>query len=214
MNSAVIATLLLVGGVAGGGAGYLGRRLLCVVRRGVRPPPLWCEGAVAVLWAIVLASAAAGFLPWWWAPVPMALAWLAVLLATCDVVAGRLPDVLTLPAYPVAAVFLVVAAWWGSAPGLLIGAVAGLVIHAGIYALVRMISADAMGPGDVKLAGTLGAVVGAVSLPAVLVSMLAAAVLTLVLAGRRGAAGIPHGPAMLAPAWLATAFPAWHGGVW
>ncbi|MCI2420181.1 prepilin peptidase [Saccharopolyspora sp. K220] len=196
----------IVGGAAGFGAGRLGRLLLCRARRGVRPPRLWCEVAVGLLWTVVAFRAAAG-MPLWWAAVPLLLGWLAVLLTVCDVLAARLPDVLTLPAYPVAAVLLAVAAV--HRPGVLIGTVGGALLFFGVYLLVRVVSSSAMGPGDVKLAGSLGAVVGAVSLTAVLVVMVAAAATTLVAAVclRRG--GIPHGPAMLAPAWLATTFPPW-----
>lgn len=167
---------------------------------------MWCEVAVGLLWTVVFVRVVTG-MPLWWAAVPLALGWLAVLLAVCDVLAARLPDVLTLPAYPVAAVLLTVAAL--HRPDVLFGAVAGAVVFAGTYLLVRVVSPGAMGPGDVKLAGSLGAVVGAVSLPAVLFVMAAAAALTLVAALWTRAGGVPHGPAMLVPAWLVTAFAPW-----
>lgn len=208
MESVVIAMVVLAGGAAGGLAGRLGRGLLRALRRGVHPPTWWCECGVAALWAVVSTTAASGALPWWWLPVPLALGWLAVLLIACDVVARRLPDALTLPAYPGMLVLLAVAARWGDVPDLLPGAAAGAVLHAGVYLLVRLLAAGAMGPGDVKLSGVLGAAVGAVSVPAVLLAVVAAAVLTLISAWRWRQREVPHGPAMLVPAWLVTAFPA------
>ncbi|MGW5644165.1 prepilin peptidase [Saccharopolyspora sp. NPDC003752] len=196
----------IAGGAAGFGAGRLGRLLLCSARRGVRPPRMWCELAVGLLWTVVAVRAATG-MPLWWVAVPLLLGWLAVLLTACDVLASRLPDVLTLPAYPVAAVLLAVAAV--PRPDVLLGGAAGAVVFAGTYLLVRVVSPGAMGPGDVKLAGSLGAVVGAVSLPAVLFVMAAAAALTLVAALWARIGGVPHGPAMLAPAWLVTTFAPW-----
>lgn len=144
-------------------------------------------------------------MPWWWLPVPLLLGWLAVLLSVCDVTASRLPDALTLPAYPVAAVMLTWVGYWSRAPGLVVDAVIGAVLFTGTYAVVRVVSPGAIGPGDVKLAGSLGAVVGAVSVAAVLMCMVAAAFLTLLQSAVVRRRSVPHGPAMLAPAWLVTA---------
>jgi leader peptidase (prepilin peptidase)/N-methyltransferase len=192
------------GAVAGAAAGWLGRLLLGSLRRGVRLRPLWCEVSVAVLW-IIAAVRSSGGLPWWWLPGPMLLGWLAVLLSACDMTECRLPDALTLPAYPAAALMLAWARYWSRAPNLMQGAVAGAVVFAGTYAVVRLITPAAMGPGDVKLAGSLGAVVGAVSVAAVLMCMAAAAVITLSQWALTRCRRVPHGPAMLAPAWLVTA---------
>lgn len=191
------------GAVAGAAAGRLGRVLLCWLRRGVRPPALWCEVSVAVLWGIAAARSAES-LPWWWSPVPMLLGWCAVLLCACDMAALRLPDALTLSAYPAVALTTGWAVYWSRAPDLLVGAATGAMVFAGTYAIVRLVLPGAMGAGDVKLAGSLGAVVGAVSIAAVLMCMVAAAVLTLVQSAVTRRRRVPHGPAMLAPAWLVT----------
>src|SRR5699024_6443348 len=79
-------------------AGWGGKRLLLRLRRGVRPPPGWCEGVTAVLWAVLALRSVLGApevtamvvpvrpgVPWWWLPVPLVLGWFAVLLGTCDV---------------------------------------------------------------------------------------------------------------------------------
>jgi leader peptidase (prepilin peptidase)/N-methyltransferase len=77
--------------------------------RGVRVPVPVCTALVAVLWVVVVQRAGVGLPLWWW-PVPLVLGWAGVLLGGADLVARRLPDVLTLPAYPVVAVMLTLAA--------------------------------------------------------------------------------------------------------
>lgn len=195
---------VLLGAGGGVAAGRVGRGLVAALRRGVRPPPGWCECAVAVLWAVVALRVGAGVLDVQWAVVPLLLGWWAVLLAVCDVRAFRLPDALTLPAYPVAGLVLTALAWWCRRPALLGGAVLGVALFGGCYALVRVVAPSALGAGDVKLAGGLGAVVGAVSVPAVPLCVFAAALLTLVATGFARGRAVPHGPIMLAPAWLVT----------
>lgn len=201
-------TAALAGGTAGLGAGWLGARLLHGLRRGVRPPGLSCEAGVAVLWATAAARSLTGGFPLWWLPVPLLLGWLAVVLTACDMLACRLPDALTLSAYPAASAVLGLAAYGGRMPELVPRALLGAVLFAGVYACVRLVSSHAMGAGDVKLAGSLGAAAGAVSLAAVVLSMVAAAILTAGAACAARRAAVPHGPAMLVPAWLVTAFPA------
>jgi leader peptidase (prepilin peptidase) / N-methyltransferase len=168
--------------------------------RGVRVPVPVCAVAVAVLWAAVDEG-----LPVWWWPIPLVLGWAGVLLAGADLVARRLPDALTLPAYPVVAVLLGVAAAGAGHTGLLVRAVAGGVLWAGGYAAVRLLAPGALGGGDVKLAGSLGALTAATSWPGLLLAILAASVLTAAVAGPArllGCRDVPHGPAMLAAAWL------------
>lgn len=196
---------MVLGGASGAAAGRFGATVLSRLRRGVRPPPWSCEIAVAVLWALVAARTAAGVLPVWWAPVPLLLAWAGVLLVACDLLASRLPDALTLPAYPVLFAAIGVASCASGSPVPIVAALLGAGLFAGVYLLVRLIAPSSLGPGDVKLSGALGAAVGAVSLLAVPLSMLASAVLTLLHLRRSSGAAAPHGPAMLLPAWLVTA---------
>ncbi|MER7012149.1 prepilin peptidase [Saccharopolyspora sp. NPDC000359] len=196
----------ICGGVVGVGAGWFGRWVLGRVRRGVVAPRLWCELGVGVAWAAVAVRVVGG-MPWWWAGVPLLLGWGGVLLAVCDIRAYRLPDVFTLPAYPVALVLVGVAGL--HRPGVWAGALGGGLLLGGAYLLVRVVVPGAMGPGDVKVAGSLGLAVGAVSVGAVLVVLAAAALLTLVAASWRGRGAVPHGPALLVPAWLVTAFASW-----
>jgi leader peptidase (prepilin peptidase)/N-methyltransferase len=180
--------------------------LLRRIPRGVRVPVPVCAALVAVLWVVVGARG----LPVWWWPVPLVLSWAGVLLSGADLIARRLPDALTLPAYPVVAALLVVAALGTGDAGLLARAAAGGLLWAGGYAAVRLVAPGALGGGDVKLAGTLGALTAATSWPALLLAVLAATAVTAVAAAPARLLGhhnVPHGPAMLAAAWLVVLHP-------
>ncbi|MGH3901485.1 MAG: prepilin peptidase [Pseudonocardiaceae bacterium] len=192
------------GAVAGAGGAMLLRR----IPRGVRVSMPACTVLVAALWAVV--GERAGDLPVYWWPVPLALAWVGVLLGAADVVARRLPDALTLPAYPVVTVLLAVAAAGVGSVDLLVRALGGALLWAGGYAAVRLIAPNALGGGDVKLAGSVGALTAAASWPGLLVAVLMATVLTAAVAGPARVLGyrdVPHGPAMLAAAWLIVLHP-------
>ncbi|MGH3698671.1 MAG: prepilin peptidase [Pseudonocardiaceae bacterium] len=189
------------GAIAGAGGALMLRRL----PRGVRVPVPVCAVAVAVLWAAVGKG-----LPVWWWPVPLVLGWAGVLLAGADLVARRLPDALTLPAYPVVAVLLGVTVVGAGDAGPLVRAAAGGMLWAGSYAAVRLLAPEALGGGDVKLAGTLGALTAATSWSGLLLAILAASVVTAAVAGPARLLGyrdVPHGPAMLAAAWLVVLHP-------
>ena len=151
---------MVLGGASGAAVGRLGGAVLSRLRRGVRPPPWSCETTVAVLWALVAARTAAGALPVWWAPVPLLLAWGGVLLVACDLLASRLPDALTLPAYPALFAAIGVASCASGSPVSIGAALLGAGLFAGVYLLVRLIAPASLGPGDVKLSGALGAAVG------------------------------------------------------
>lgn len=190
----------MVAAVGGAVAGAAGTVLLARLRRGVATA-WWAAPAVATLWAAVALVAP----PWWWLPVPLALGWLAVLLSATDLVQRRLPDALTLPAYPVCAALLAVAACGSGDPQLALRGVLGAVLWAGGYAAVRLVAPAALGGGDVKLAGSLGAVTAAVSWSALLLAVLAATMLTALLAAVAALFGhgdTAHGPAMLGACWL------------
>jgi leader peptidase (prepilin peptidase)/N-methyltransferase len=165
-----------------------------------------CAVLVAALWAVV---GAAG-LPWWWWPVPLVVGWAGVLLGGADLVARRLPDALTLPAYPLVVVLLGIAALGVGDAELLTRAVTGLLLWAGGYAVVRLVAPGAVGGGDVKLAGSLGALTAASSWSGLLLAVLAASVVTAVVAAPArilGCLDVPHGPAMLVASWLVVLHP-------
>ncbi|MFC4857455.1 prepilin peptidase [Actinophytocola glycyrrhizae] len=209
--------LALLLAVAGATAGVLGQALLAKLRRGATVHRGWCAPAVAALWALAGWRVEAGNLPWWWLPIPLVVAWFAVTLTVVDLKHRRLPDALTLAAYPATAVATTLAATqsgWQTLEGALLGGAAlGM-----LYLAVHLLWPTAMGGGDVKLSGSQGAVLGAVGWPAVLVGTTLAAILTLImnaLAPRRHRArwrtGIPHGPALLAATYLIATFPAIQG---
>jgi leader peptidase (prepilin peptidase)/N-methyltransferase len=194
---------------AGAFAGGLGRRLLGRLRRGARVAAPGCELAVGLCWVAAVVRWSAGGQPWWWLPVPLAVAWFGVLLTVTDLRHRRLPDALTLPAYPVLGALLAAASVLGGGGGLLLRAAVGALVFGGLHAVAHLLAPGALGAGDVKLAGSLGAVLGAVSLAALpLAAVLAASVtaaagLGAALAGRMARSRqLPHGPGMLLAAWM------------
>lgn len=193
--TAVAAAVLL--GCAGLVAGWLARRVLARLPRGARVRRGWCELGVAMLWAVSGWAAA-------WTPVLLVLGWLTVALTATDLLHHRLPDALTLPAAPVAVLLLVPA---GGQVALRATLGAGLLVAA--HTAVHLAAPAALGAGDVKLAGTVGAVLGGVSWSALLLGPALAALLTAAVAvagllvGRLGRSDpLPHGPAMLASTWV------------
>jgi len=204
-------TALGVGAATAGGvvAGWGARAVLARGRRPVHPPAALCEAAVAAVWLLLALRVATGGLPPWWLPVPAALAWLAVVLTATDLGHRRLPDALTLPAYPAAALLLAAAAVAGPGPQLAARAATGAVLLLAVHAAVHLAAPSQLGAGDVKLAGVVGAVLGAVSCSALVLGPVVAAAVTTVLAlTTRGRAPAPHGPGMLAAALLVAVFPA------
>ncbi|NMD54410.1 MULTISPECIES: A24 family peptidase [Tsukamurella] len=124
------------------------------------------------------------------------VSWCAA-LCWYDVRERRLPNALTLPAAGVA----VVGSLWAlvdGAPASLVGATLWTAVNAAAFL------ARGMGAGDVKLAPTLGAVVGAASgVPEVLLAVLGAQVVTIAWAIAARDRTVPHGPAMIAAALVA-----------
>ena len=190
------------------------RQLLAVLRRGAQVPVPWCELSLGLLWAIVGYGWAAGWLTWQWLPMLLGWAWLAVAAGAVDLAHRRLPDALTLPALPVA---LVLAAPLGAPSEL--RALLGAVVLVSAHLAVRLCSPGSLGAGDVKLAASLGAALGAASWTALGLGAVLASVYTAMLATGIGAVtqlatpavrdaarlalrrGVPHGPSMLLAGW-------------
>ncbi|MEU9132304.1 A24 family peptidase [Kitasatospora sp. NPDC048540] len=158
-------------------------------------PGAWrIETAAAAVGAVLGAAAS-------W-PVVLPLAWAAlfgVVLAFVDARVSRLPDVLTLPLAAGTAVLLVLTAPDGAV--LLRCLFAALVLGGG-YLLLALVAP--VGLGDVKLAPTLGALLGWYGWSAVaggfVLTFLAAAVwaVALLVSGRAGRGDdLPLGPWML-----------------
>lgn len=206
------------GAVAGGGAGIVAgaaaRRLLATLRRGTRVRAPVCEFATGALWAITGCLWGTGRLPSAWLPVMLGLGWVGVAAGLVDVRHRRLPDALTAPAACLAPVGLLSLGSAAVGRGLL-GALTAVLG----YGLVHLVRPAALGAGDVKLAASLGAVLGAASWAALATAAVLAAVLTaaaglvVACAGRAPpGATLPHGPAMLTATWLVTLVAAACGG--
>lgn len=192
-------TLLLTGILAG----WLGRLLLRRLSRGANVRPGWCEAGCGVLWGLLGIPVG---IPELWLPVMLALSWFAVMLTATDLLHNRLPDALTLSAYPVFAVLLA-----ASGVSTLVRASVGAALFFCLHATIHFVAPQAMGGGDVKLSGSLGAVLGAVSWSALAVALALAAVFTLALRAvslGRWRDHVPHGPGLLAATWLLAFLPA------
>ena len=156
---------------------------------------------------IVLAVLRIGFT--WSLPAYLAFAVLSALLTTIDLHEKRLPNPLTLAAYPILGILLLLPAvnqgqWsaYGRA-----WACAGILLL--IYGVLALTSPAGLGMGDVKLAGSIGLILGwqswttplwGTALSFILGGLVSAALLIIGRAGRR--TEIPFGPSMLAAAWI------------
>ena len=134
------------------------------------------------------------------------LAAVSVALAFIDVAHRRLPDVLTLPSYPVAIAALGVATpFVPRGAGHLIDAAIGLACASAFYLILALVYPVGIGWGDVKLSGLLGLYLGWVGLRALVIGVAAGFVLAavaglaLIAAGKAtGKSQLAFGPFMLA----------------
>ncbi len=135
------------------------------------------------------------------------LAAISIALALIDIDLHKLPDALTLPSYPVAAVLLTAGALSAHEPfNLLRAAIGGAALFA-LYAVLWFVYPKGMGLGDVKLAGVLGMYLGYLGWGALAVGAFFGFALgglvgvTLMATGRATRKSkIPFGPFMLAGA--------------
>ncbi|HEV2089240.1 MAG TPA: A24 family peptidase [Cryptosporangiaceae bacterium] len=209
---AVLPGVLLV--VLGAGAGWLVAR---VTLGALRPEPDgWSvdpghpvvDVATAVVFAVLfwlVGTAAAG-------PAYLYLGALALVLGAVDLARHRLPDVLTLPAYPALGALLAVASLGSGDGEALLRACFGAAACFGVYYLLAVLVPEAMGFGDVKLAGVLGLVLAWAGWASLLAGMflgfLFGGVVSLALILSRRATRrtrIPFGPFMLVGALAALA---------
>ena len=135
---------------------------------------------------------------------------LGVALSAVDIAVQRLPDRLTLPAYPVLLALLGMAALVEADGAALVRALAGAAALAGCYLLLALLRPGQLGGGDIKLAGLAGLVLGWSGWPALILGgalgfVLSAAVSLVLLAARRITlhSSIPFGPSLLCGALLA-----------
>lgn len=199
--------------VAGAGTGLLAA--LVLARAGFPPSRPWCAAGTAALSGLVAWRWVSGGWPWWWLPTGCLVAALAVPLVVTDLRVRRLPDVLTLPAYPLAAAVLGLAAAFGPGAGLAVRAAVSAVVFGGAHLVIRALAPGSLGAGDVKLSGALGGVLGAAGWAALPVAAVLAAFVTAVLAAaaalcrwRGWRDGVPHGPGLVAAVCLVTTWPA------
>jgi leader peptidase (prepilin peptidase) / N-methyltransferase len=163
---------------------------------------------LGLLWAVLAVSVMVGRMPAWWVPLPAALGWLGVVLTATDLAQRRLPNAITMPAYPVAGAIVALACGAGGGAELGVRAVVAGVVLLVVYAAVHLAAPGQLGAGDVKLAGVVGVALGAAGWPAVLLGQVIAAAVTALLAVREPRErGAPHGPGMLAGALLPAMFP-------
>lgn len=182
-----------------------------------RPAPSGAGGAAstvrlsaaaltAAVWALVVWRAGIGPV----LPAVLAFAAAGVVLAIVDLLEQRLPNRVTGPAFVVVLLlFIGASAATGNWPALLWAALGSVAMFAG-FLLVALVSAHAMGMGDVKLAGLIGLLLGWFGLDAWLIGLVAAFVLgglaaigALVLRRVQLRGSIPFGPSMLGGALVA-----------
>lgn len=209
MMAAPPVVVVLAAGL-GAPAGVAIRLLLGRLRRGVVLRAGTAEVAAAVVTGIG-AGVAGG-------DATVALAVLAglllVALGAVDIAHHRLPDAITLPAVPAAALVVLLTALLAPGSGSLFSAVVAAVVLWALFAGIARLSPRSMGRGDVKLMPTLGLLMGYLSPVAVLIGLLLAfgtgslvALLGLVTRRLRLTSAIPLGPYLLFGCWVVLLFP-------
>ncbi len=135
---------------------------------------------------------------------------LGVALAAIDIATQRLPDPLTLPAYPILIILLAGAALASHDFAALARALLGGLALAGAYLLLALVRPGQLGGGDIKLAGLAGLALGWLGWPTLIAGaalgfVLSALVSLALLAARRITlrSAICFGPFLIGGALLA-----------
>jgi leader peptidase (prepilin peptidase)/N-methyltransferase len=143
-------------------------------------------------------------------PAYLFFAAVGVALTAIDLDVLRLPNAIVYPAYVVLAALLTGASLLEGSLEPLVRAVIGAAALFAFYFALAVIHPHGMGFGDVKLAGVIGAALGFLSYPALVIGAFAAfligglAAVGLVIVRRaNGKTAIPFGPSMVAGALLA-----------
>lgn len=165
-------------------------------------PGLGRRTAVVAAAAGALVAGAVGPVEPWHLLHLLPLVVVGVALGVIDLRTRLLPKEVVAPTYALVIVGVLLAGLIGGDGADLRRAALGWLAMGGFYALSWVISPRLVGYGDVRLAGVLGIVLGALGWGQLLVGMYAAFLvppLTLLLAGRRLSrkARLPFGPAML-----------------
>ena len=201
--------------------GVLTRLILARIRRPLAVPRGLLESGFVATGVLLATGRATDAVPSRWVPALVVLAVVTVVGTVTDLVAHRLPDVLTLPAVPLG---LAAAAPLG--PHALVGGLAAAAGLGVLFVAVRLAVPQALGGGDVKLstalgvplgsltadsalgdAGvgaptvwTVGPAIGPVVVAALGLPVIASGVL-LVAAALRRRSSLPYGPALMAAVW-------------
>lgn len=147
-------------------------------------------------------------------PLLLFLASVSIALTMIDFDTMRLPDIITLPSLAATSIYLVVTAVLSGDTTRLAHATVGAAIYAAFFLAIYVgTRGRGLGFGDVKLAPTLGALVGWFSVGGVAVGIMAAFVVGGIPAGillysgvvKKGTA-IPFGPMLILGAWTAVFF--------
>ncbi|WP_051761133.1 prepilin peptidase [Microbispora rosea] len=164
-------------------------------------PPYAVEGATALAAALVTWRVHDGWVLAAWLYAVAA----GAVLAEVDRRTWRLPDAITLPSYPILLALL-------APSGRLLPAVASGCALGAVYAVLWFVRPTGLGLGDVKLAGLIGLLTGALGVQATVVAGMAGQVLGALYAvglllARRATrtTEFPFGPFMLAGALVAVA---------
>ena len=177
--------------------------------------PLVEAGTAVVFGAVASWLGTAAAQSYWRLPALLYLAAISIALTLIDIAVHRLPNLIVLPGYPIAAGLLILAAFGEGHPGRLLRvAICGLALYL-FYFLLMLVYPKGMGFGDVKLAGVLGLYLGFFGWQyAVVGAFLGFLVgglygLGLIVIGRAGRKSmIPFGPFMIVGTWLAFAIAA------
>jgi len=193
---------VIAGATCGACGGWLCRWALRRARPALRLPNRSCELGAAVVCALVtgwLVSRGASVTE---LLMPLVVATLVVPLTLTDLTHRRLPDVLTLPAYVLLGLALTLTVATGADGAVAGRAAVSTVVFGGLHAVLRFTAPHTIGAGDVKLAGSVGGVLGASGWAALPVGFVVAAVVSMLLTAFVAARGdrhrgVPYGPGLL-----------------
>lgn len=164
----------------------------------------------AVATATFFALAAWRFGPVWVLGAYLVFAAMSVALFLTDIDHKRIPNRITYPGTPLAALLLAGTAALDGVARFLPRALLGALVYSGVFALVYVVARGGFGFGDVKLAVSLGMFAAFLGWDRLFLSGMATAAiggvvaLMALVAGKAGAkTEIPYGPPMIAGTWAA-----------
>jgi leader peptidase (prepilin peptidase)/N-methyltransferase len=184
-----------------------GRARCCGTAISLRYPLI--EAGTGVAFAVVAVWALRSAPTPWVLPAFCYLAAVSIALAVIDIDTFRLPIPIVRPAYAVAAVLLGVVSWARHDQGSAVRALIGALVMLGLYGLLFLIRPDAMGLGDVRLAGVLGLYLGWLGWGPLAVGVFMGnlvgglfGLLTVLVRRNTLKSAIPYGPHLLVGAWI------------